>query len=67
MKKAIFAILGVISFYYVVSMIMNFLDVSVSSYLPYLLWLVALVILYVVLPKTRESFNVVKNISAATS
>jgi len=64
MKKAVFAILGVISFYYVVSMIMNFLDVSVSSYLPYLLWLVALVILYVVLPKTRETFHVVKNINA---
>ena len=60
MKKAIFAIVGVIAFYYVASMIMNFLDISLSTYLPYLLWLVALVILYVVLPKTREVFMVEK-------
>jgi hypothetical protein len=60
MKKAIFAIVGVIAFYYVASMIMNFLDISLSTYLPYLLWLVALVILYVVLPKTRDVFKVEK-------
>ena len=60
MKKAIFAIVGVIAFYYVASMIINFLDISLSTYLPYLLWLVALVILYVVLPKTRDVFMVEK-------
>jgi len=63
MKKAIFAIVGVIAFYYVASMIMNFLDISLSTYLPYLLWLVALVILYVVLPKSREIFMVEKSVS----
>jgi len=60
MKKAIFAIVGVIAFYYVASMIMNFLDVSFSAYFPYLLWLIALVILYVVLPKTRQIFAIEK-------
>ena len=63
MKKAIFAIVGVIAFYYVASMIMDFLDISLSTYLPYLLWLVALVILYVVLPKSRDVFMVEKNVS----
>ena len=63
MKKAIFAIVGVFSFYYVASMIMNFLDISISTYLPYLLWLVALVILYVVLPKSREVFMVDKGVA----
>ena len=58
MKKAIFAIVGVIAFYYVASMIMNFLDISLSTYLPYLLWLIALVILYVVLPKSRQVFAI---------
>jgi hypothetical protein len=65
MKKAIFAIVGVIAFYYVVSMIMNFLDISLSSYLPYLLWLIALVILYVVLPKSRQIFAIDKVASDA--
>tara|TARA_B100000900_G_scaffold352557_1_gene320281 strand:- start:1458 stop:1655 length:198 start_codon:yes stop_codon:yes gene_type:complete len=64
MKKAIFAIAGVIAFYYVASLIMNFMDISVSSYLPYLLWLVALVILYVVLPKSRDIFAVEKVVSS---
>ena len=63
MKKTIFAIVGVIAFYYVASMIMDFLDISLSTYLPYLLWLVALVILYVVLPKSRDVFMVEKNVS----
>lgn len=63
MKKAVFAIVGVIAFYYVASMIMNFLDISLSSYLPYLLWLVALVILYVVLPKSRQVFAIEKVVS----
>jgi hypothetical protein len=60
MKKTVFAIVGVIAFYYVASMIMNFLDISLSTYLPYLLWLVALVILYVVLPKSRQIFAIEK-------
>tara|TARA_A200000159_G_C7150787_1_gene267112 strand:- start:125 stop:322 length:198 start_codon:yes stop_codon:yes gene_type:complete len=60
MKKAIFAIVGVIAFYYVASMIMTFLDISLSTYLPYLLWLIALVILYVVLPKSRQVFAIEK-------
>ena len=63
MKKAIFAIVGVIAFYYVASMIMNFLDISLSTYLPYLLWLIALVILYVVLPKSRQVFAIEKNVA----
>lgn len=66
MKKAIFSIIGVVAFYYVASMILDFLDVGFSTYMPYLLWLVALVILYVVLPKTREVF-LVKSSSAPTS
>jgi len=40
------------------------MDISVSSYLPYLLWLVALVILYVVLPKSRDIFAVEKVVSS---
>lgn len=66
MKKAIFSIIGVVAFYYVASMILDFFDVSFSTYMPYLLWLVALVVMYVVLPKSREVF-LVNSSSSPTS
>jgi hypothetical protein len=66
MKKAIFSVIGVVAFYYVASMILDFFDVGFSTYMPYLLWLVALVVMYVVLPKTREVF-LVNSSSSPTS
>jgi hypothetical protein len=55
--QIIFIILGLIFLNYTITMIMNFLGVSFSSYGFYLLWFMALIILFVVLPKPKKHFS----------
>ena len=55
--QIIFIILGLIFLNYTVTLIMNFLGVSFASYGFYLLWFMALIILFVVLPKPKKHFS----------
>jgi hypothetical protein len=48
-------IIAIIAFINITSLIMSFLGVGIESYANYLIWVVALMIFYIVLPKKKES------------
>jgi hypothetical protein len=52
-KFTIFSIIALILILNIITMIANFFNVSFAIYGPYLLWIVALAIFYVILPKPR--------------
>jgi len=52
-KFTIFSIIAFILIFNAITMIASFFGISFAVYGPYLLWIVALAIFYVILPKPR--------------
>ena len=55
--QIIIVIVGLIFLNYTVTLIMNFLGISFASYGFYLLWLIALIILFFVIPLKKTYFS----------
>jgi hypothetical protein len=55
--QILIVIFGLLFLNYTVTMVMNFLGVSFASYGFYLLWFIALIIFYFILPKKRTHFS----------
>ena len=55
--QILLVIVGLIFLNYTITLIMNFLGVSFASYGFYLLWFVALIILFFILPKKKTHFS----------
>ena len=55
MPNILYILLGLIIINMLISLIFNFLGIEFSSYGNYLLWIMALVIFYVVLPSGKDS------------
>jgi len=56
MPNIIYILLGVIFMNMFVSLVFNFLGIQFATYGNYLLWVIALVVFYVVLPSGKDSF-----------
>ena len=50
-------LLSIIIINYIVTAIMDFLGVSIVSYMGYLIWFLALILLWAILPKERNYFS----------
>jgi hypothetical protein len=48
-------IIAIIAFINITSLVMSFLGIGIESYANYLIWVVALMIFYIVLPKKKEA------------
>jgi hypothetical protein len=55
MPNLLYILLGLIIINMLISLIFNFLGIEFSSYGNYLLWIMALVIFYLVLPSGKDS------------
>jgi hypothetical protein len=55
--QIIIVIVGIIFLNYTVTLIMNFLGVSFASYGFYLLWFIALITFFLILPKNKTHFS----------
>jgi hypothetical protein len=53
--KIIYILLGIIILTMLISLVFNFLGIEFATYGNYLLWLIALVIFYIVLPSNDNS------------
>jgi hypothetical protein len=50
-------LLSIVIINYIVTAIMDFLGVSIVSYMGYLIWFLALILLWAILPKERNYFS----------
>jgi hypothetical protein len=50
-------LLSIILINYLVTAIMNFLGVSIVSYMGYLIWFLALILLWAILPEEKKYFS----------
>jgi len=53
--KILYILVGIIILTMLLSLVFNFLGIEFASYGNYLLWLIALVIFYIVLPSNESS------------
>jgi len=51
----LYTLIGIIVLTYVLSVLFNFLGIAFSTYGNYLLWLIALIIFFMVLPTSKGS------------
>lgn len=56
--KILFTIIGIILFINIVTLFFNFFGIQISSYINYLIWFLALVLFYFILPKQKENIFV---------
>jgi len=56
--KLLFTIIGIILFINIVTLFFNFFGIQISSYINYLMWFLALVLFYFILPKQKENIFV---------
>ena len=54
--KILFTIIGIILFINIVTLFFNFFGIQISSYINFLMWFLALVLFYFILPKQKENF-----------
>lgn len=53
--SVLYTLIGIMVLTYILSVLFNFLGVDFSTYGNYLLWLIALIIFFMVLPATKGS------------
>jgi hypothetical protein len=51
----LYTLIGIIVLTYILSVLFNFLGIDFATYGNYLLWLIALIIFFVVLPRNKGS------------
>jgi len=56
--KILFTIIGIILFINIITLFFNFFGIQISSYINYLIWFLALVLFYFILPKQKENIFV---------
>ena len=56
--KILFTIIGIILFINIVTLFFNFFGIQISSYINFLMWFLALVLFYFILPKQKENIFV---------
>jgi hypothetical protein len=56
--KLLFTIIGIILFINIVTLFFNFFGIQISSYINFLMWFLALVLFYFILPKQKENIFV---------
>lgn len=53
--SVLYTLIGIMVLTYILSVLFNFLGIDFSTYGNYLLWLIALIIFFMVLPATKGS------------
>jgi len=56
--KILFSLIGIILFINIATLFFNFFGIQISSYINYLIWIVALILFYIILPKYKENIFV---------
>ena len=56
--KILFTIIGIILFINIITLFFNFFGIQISSYINFLMWFLALVLFYFILPKQKENIFV---------
>ena len=58
LTRILFSLIGLVLFINIITLFFNFFGIQITSYINYLMWIIALVLFYFILPKHKENIFV---------